>query len=124
MALVAVACADPEDPSPTKMAYGDWYVLEVYVNDQVNPSDVIQRFTLERDGSYILVDENEFATVGTWVATDAALTLSGADGSVMDFTIEFQSYQKMRLLQTIESPSAGTIEIRYLMNKDSDGSTY
>ena len=119
MAILAISCADPEDPTPTQMSYGTWTVSEVYVNDQTNPSNIISRFTLERDGSYVLEDNNGFASVGTLVATDVALTLTGSDGTVTDFAIVFQNYVKMQLLQTIESPSAGTIEIRYLMNKSS-----
>ncbi len=124
MAILAISCADPEDPTPTKMSYGEWYVDQYFVDGQASSGSVIDRFTLERDDSFILVDNNDFVTVGTWMADETSLTLSGSDGSSLVFSIVFQSYNKMHLVQTIESPSAGTIEIRYLMNKDSDGSTY
>lgn len=122
---MAISCAEPADPTPTKMAYGEWYVAEYFVDGQTEgSSSLIGRFTLERDGTFILVDNNDFVTVGTWVATDTALTLTGADGSVIEFAIVFQSYSKMHLVQTITSPTAGSIEIRYLMNRANDGDEY
>lgn len=127
---MASSCTEPADPTPTKMAYGDWAVQEVYVNGQANPPNntVISRFTLERDDSYVLVDNNGFISVGTWTATETNLTLSEADttsgGMVYDFSIIFQSYEKMHLVQTISNPTAGDIQIRYLMDRESDGEQY
>lgn len=124
--LLAFACAEPEEPTATNMAIGDWEVSEYYVNGQADGSSVINRFTLERDGSFILEDNNGILFAGTWVATDTSLTLTdtSGDGQVFTFTIVFQSYTKMQLLQVISSPSAGDIEIRYLMDLDSNGSRY
>lgn len=124
MAIVAISCADPENPTPTQMSYGSWDVKQVFVNDQVNPSDVLDRFTLEKDGNFVLVDVNEFVTVGTWAATDAALTLTASDATVTDFAIISQSFSSMHLVQTIPTANAGTIEIRYLMNKSTSPTYY
>ena len=133
MTILVISCATPEDPTPTKMAYGDWEVNETFVNGQANPGTIFKRFTLERDQSYVLVDDNDFISVGEWIATETNLTLTeagagsdstAADGAVYDFSIVFQSYEKMQLLQTIASPSAGDIEIRYFMNRDGSGIQY
>ncbi len=126
MAIMALACAEPEQPTATQMAIGNWEVAEYYVNGQTDGSSVINRFTLERDGSFILEDNNGILFAGTWTATDTQLTLTqtGDGGQVFDFTIVFQSYTKMQLLQVISSPSAGDIEIRYLMDLDDTGRYY
>ncbi len=126
--LLAISCTVPVDPTPTKMAFGDWSVSETFVNGQVNDGTVFTRFTLERDMSYVLVDNNGFISVGEWTATETNLTLSESDttsgGIVYDFGIVFQSFEKMQLLQTIASPSAGDIEIRYFMNRNGSGDLY
>lgn len=126
LSVLVFACAEPEQPSATHMAVGDWKVSEYYVNGQTDGSAVINRFTLERDGTFILEDNNGIFFAGTWTATGTSLTLTdtSGDGQVFDFTIVFQSYTKMQLLQVISSPSAGNIEIRYLMDLYSSGSKY
>ncbi|REE01214.1 hypothetical protein [Marinoscillum furvescens] len=128
MAVFAISCAEVADPSPTNMSYGDWEVEEVYVNGQADPNgysgSTFERLTLERDGSFILVDNNELIFVGNWVATETSLTLTSDDGSVFDYQIVYQTYEKLHLLQTISSPTAGEITIRYLMNKDGNATTY
>lgn len=115
---MTISCATPELPSPTTMAYGNWTVDEFYVDGQSDGSGIISRFTLERDDSFVLEDNNSILFVGTWTATEDRLTLteSGDGGTVFDFEIVYQSFSKMQLLQTISSPTVGDIEIRYLMN--------
>ena len=76
----------------------------------------MKRFTLERDGSFVLEDDNNLIFVGTWTSTDTSLTLTAEDGTVFNFTIVFLSYTKMQIVQSITNPSIGTITIRYLMN--------
>lgn len=124
--IMTISCATPENPSPTTMSYGDWEVAEFFVNGQSDGSGIISRFTLERDGTFILEDNNSILFVGTWVATESRLTLTeaGDGGTVFDFEIVYQSFSKMQLLQTISSPTIGDIAIRYLMNWDDNGSTY
>lgn len=116
MAIMAISCAEPADPTPTQMAFGNWTVDEYYVNGQEDGSGILERFTLERDDSFLMEDNNGILFVGTWTATDTSLTLTDESGEVFEFTIVYQSYTKMQLLQEITSPSAGTIQIRYLMN--------
>ncbi len=125
MALYAISCAEPVEPTSTNMSYGDWVVTEYYVNGQAAGSGgstsstlVFDRFTLERDDSFVLTDDNGFVYVGNWVATDTNLTLTAEDSTVFDFAIVFQSYEKLHLLQTISNPTAGDIQIRYLMNQN------
>lgn len=119
MALFAISCAEPEQPTPTNMSYGNWRVVEYYVNGQAAGSGsyiVFDRFTLERDDSFVLEDDNGFVYVGDWVASGTSLTLTADDGTVFSFEIVYQTYDKLHLLQTITSPTIGDIQIRYLLN--------
>ncbi|MEL6557304.1 MAG: hypothetical protein AAFQ94_03920 [Bacteroidota bacterium] len=116
MVLGAVSCVEPEDPTPANQLIGNWGVDEFFVNGQSDGSGVIERFTLERDGSFVLEDDNNLIFVGTWTSTDTSLTLTAEDGTVFNFTIVFLSYTKMQIVQNITNPSIGTITIRYLMN--------
>lgn len=128
IAILAISCAEPTDPTPTQMAYGEWVVKEYFVDGQESSGAAISRLNLERDASYVLVDNNGFISVGNWTATETKLTLSEADstagGTVYDFGIVYQTFDKMQLLQTISNPTAGDIQIRYLMNRATNGSTY
>ena len=124
LALLAYACTSPENPTPTQMGPGNWTVDEFYVNGQSNGASIIQRMTLERDFSFILEDNNSIIFVGTWAtANNTSLTLTADDGTIFSFTIVFMTYDKMQVVQTISSPTAGDIEIRYLMNR-ADATTY
>lgn len=123
--ILAISCAEPENPSATNMSYGAWEVIEYYVDGiDAGGNSVIDRFHLERDGSFILEDENGVVNIGTWTADDSNLTLSGLDSTStgFDFSIVYQSYTKMHLLQNNTNPAVG--EIRYLLDKYSDGSYY
>ncbi|MGB3467419.1 MAG: hypothetical protein WBA74_19195 [Cyclobacteriaceae bacterium] len=112
----AASCVNPEDPTPANQLIGSWNVAEYYVDGQADQDTIIRRFILERDGSFLLEDNNEFVFVGDWTSTDTALTLTSEDGTVFTFDIVFLSYQKMQILQTISNPTIGDITIRYLMN--------
>ncbi|MFK7954106.1 MAG: hypothetical protein AB8B73_14755 [Ekhidna sp.] len=122
VALMAISCATPEDPTPTQMTYGSWSVEEHYVNGQADAASdpIIEKFILEIDGTFLLEDNNGILFVGDWAATETSLTLSQDGVPVFEYEIVFQAYDRMQLLQTIGSPTAGTIEIRYLMSRDSD----
>ncbi|WP_425390845.1 hypothetical protein [Ekhidna sp.] len=123
--LLSYSCAETSAPTPTQMVPGDWEVAEVYVNGQTQGSvDLFDRFILERDGSFVLEDINGIFFAGTWTASDTQLTLNASDGTVFSFAIVFQSYSKMQLVQTISGGNAGDLEIRYLLNRDSDNSEY
>ena len=110
------SCVSPEDPTPANQLVGSWNVSDYYVDGQADDDDIIRRFILERDGSFLLEDNNEFVFVGDWTSTDTSLTLTGEDGTVFAFDIVFISYTKMQIVQTINNPTIGTITIRYLMN--------
>lgn len=123
--LLSYSCAETSAPTPTQMAPGEWEVAEVFVNGQTQAGvDLFTRFILERDGSFVLEDENGIFFAGNWTASASQLTLSAADGTVFDFTIIYQSYSKMQLLQTISNSSTGDLEIRYLLNNRFDNEDY
>ncbi|WP_258101442.1 hypothetical protein [Marinoscillum pacificum] len=119
MALFAISCAEPVAPNAGGVRAGDWIVQEYYVDGQLaagGGNDIIYRLTLELDDSFLLTDQNGVLTIGTWDATETTLTLTGEDGTVLDFAIVYNGYSKMHLLQTISGSTTGTIEIRYLMD--------
>lgn len=123
--LLTYSCASPSDPTATEMAPGEWEVVEYYVNGQSDGSySIWDRFILERDGTFVLEDQNELFFGGTWTITDTTLTLTADDGTTFTFAIVFMSYTKMQLVQTITNPNAGDIEIRYLMNRDGNSDYY
>ncbi|MCV9386057.1 hypothetical protein [Reichenbachiella ulvae] len=116
LVLSAFSCTDPEEFTAAKnMPYGDWEVAEYFVNGQTQGSYILERFTLERDGTFILVDSNDVLFHGTWTSTETSLTLTEVGGSsqVFDFEIVFLGPEKMHLRQVI---SGLDLEIRYLMN--------
>ncbi len=121
MVLMSISCAEPEDyAAGSNKPYGDWTVVDYYVNGQVENSTLLNRFTLERDGNFILEDANGVLSVGTWGSTDTSLTLtSGAGDStseVREYQIITATSQKMHLVQDIEVLD---LEIRYLLNYSS-----
>ena len=118
MAVFAVSCAEPEDPTPANQLIGRWEVEEFFVNGQTNGGGVLERFFIERDNSFLLEDDNGLVFVGDWVATDDALTLTAEDGTVFSYEIVFISFTRLQLLQTISNPTIGNLSIRYLMNKN------
>lgn len=122
--LLAYSCAEPTEPTPTEMAPGQWEVVEFYVNGQTDGVSIFDRFFLERDGTFILEDENGIFFGGDWTADSSTLTLTASDGTTFTFSIIFMSYEKMQLVQTISNPTAGDLEIRYLLDREGDGSQY
>jgi hypothetical protein len=124
MALLAVSCTEPELATPSTLSYGDWDVVEFYVDGQSNGASVIERFTLDRNDTFVLEDQNGILTSGTWTVSETALTLTGSNGSTFAFTIIFQSRDKMHLTQTISNPTVGSFIITYLVNKANDGTNY
>lgn len=118
LATLAFSCTDPEEfTAAQNKPYGDWYVQDYYVNGQTQGSYVFARFTLERDGSFLLEDQNGILFYGMWTSTETSLTLteSGDTGEVFEFEIVFLGPEKMQLLQTIDGLG---LEIRYLLNWD------
>jgi len=119
--LFAYSCAEPTTPEPKDVSAGAWDVVDFFVNGQLDDnSNIWERFILERDGSFVLQDQNGIFFGGTWETTDDAINLSVDDGSSLSFAIVYQDYNKMQLVQTISNPTAGDIEIRYLMNRRSN----
>lgn len=123
--MFTYSCSETSAPTATQMLPGEWDVAETYVNGQTQGTvDLFTRFILERDGSFVLEDINGIFFAGNWTATNGQLTLNAADGTVFDFTIIFQSYTKMQLLQTISGSNTGDLEIRYLLNNRFDNEDY
>ena len=121
IALIAISCAEPEDPSTGKMVVGEWTVQDAYVSGQADDPNIISKLVIERDGNFILEDANGVLSTGTWSATEAALTLTGTnEGSeTRELQIVTMTYSKAHFVQNISSSIAGDLEIRYLMNRES-----
>lgn len=122
--ILSYSCATTTVPTNAEMAPGNWIVDEFYVNGQTNGSSIFRRFILERDGSFVLEDDNGILFAGDWNATSSNLTLSASDGTVFDFAIVYMAFDKMQLVQTITGGSAGDLEIRYLLNRSGSNTTY
>lgn len=117
MVLLAVSCVDPELATPTTLAYGDWEVVQYYVNGQNNGVNAIERFTLEKNNNFVLEDQNGILISGTWSAMDNQLSLNGSDGNSFALAIVFQSTTKMHLTQEVSSSTVGSFIITYLFRK-------
>jgi hypothetical protein len=121
IATLAISCAEPEEPTSSQRIVGTWDVSEYYVSGQSGGANIIDRLIIERDGNFILEDDNGVLTVGTWSSTDTALTLTPTEGEAITLTIVTLTYRKGHFIQNLSSPTIGDIEIRYLM--DNEGET-
>lgn len=125
--ILSYSCATTTAPTNSEMAAGNWEVVEFYVNGQTNGSNIFTRFILERDGSFVLEDQNGLVFVGSagsWAATGTNLTLNASDGTVFDFVIAYISYNKMQVVQTIAGSNSGDLEIRYLLDRNGSNTYY
>ena len=122
--ILSYSCASTTAPTNAEMMPGNWVVDEFYVNGQTNGSSIFSRFILERDGSFVLEDDNGILFAGTWSASASNLTLNASDGTVFDFAIVYMAFSKMQLVQTLSGGSAGSLEIRYLLNRSGNNTTY
>lgn len=75
---------------------------------------------IESDGNFILVDGNRVLTVGTWTASETAITLNPTEGEAITLEIVTLTYEKAHVVQLLNSPILGEVEIRYLMNRFDD----
>ena len=115
IATLAISCAEPVEPSSSQRVIGTWNVDDVYVQGQVENSQLIERLVIERDENFILEDGNGVLTVGTWSADDSAITLTPTEGSAIVLNIVTLTYTKGHFTQSLTSPILGDVEIRYLM---------
>jgi hypothetical protein len=116
IATLAISCAEPEEPSVGNRVIGTWDVSEYFVSNQSGGSNIIDRLIIERDGNFILEDDNGVLTVGTWSASDAALTLNPTEGEAITLEIVSLTFAKAHFIQNLSSPVIGDVQIRYLMN--------
>ena len=127
LAISAFACSDPiENTAVKSMPYGDWDVVEYYVDGQSQGSNIVSRFILERDNSFLLEDLNGLVHTGVWNVSGDVLTLTqdaaeGEEALVRTYIIVFISSSKMQLLQ--EESIGSEAEVRYLLNHN-DTDTY
>ncbi|MGM0581151.1 MAG: lipocalin family protein [Bacteroidota bacterium] len=120
IATLAISCAEPEEPASSQQVVGNWEVAEYYVEGQVENSNLIERLVIERDGNFILEDGNGVLTVGTWSASESAINLNPTEGEAIVLDIVTLTYNKAHVVQLINSPILGEVEIRYLMNRSDE----
>jgi hypothetical protein len=121
--LIAFSCSEATELSPADTVVGNWEVVEYYVNGQSQGefNQIFDRFTLEKDGSFILEDQNGIVYAGTWTlggAEGKTLELAGDDGSTFQFETIFMSYTKMQVVQDVVSVEP--LQIRYLLDRRDD----
>ena len=117
------ACNKPEDPQMDVMAMGEWYLSDLFVNDQVvatYSSDFI--LDLELNQVVVFVNHDGIGLTGTWAldATATTLTLTpdmteGAEPVVFD--VLYLLRDKMGLRQTVTSTQLGTMVFTYILEK-------
>lgn len=120
IASLAISCAEPVEPTSSQQVVGTWEVAEYFVNGQVDEGNLIDRLVIESDGNFILVDGNRVLTVGTWTSSETAITLSPSEGEAITLEIVTLTYDKANVVQILNSPILGEVEIRYLMNRFDD----
>ncbi|HET8858940.1 lipocalin family protein [Marivirga sp.] len=116
IAIAAISCAEPEEPTASQQIVGTWVVSEYYVSGQSGGTNIIEKLVIERDENFIMEDDNGVLTVGQWSADDAALTLTPTEGSAITLSIVTLTRDKGHFIQNLSSPVIGDVEIRYLMN--------
>lgn len=121
IAGLAISCAEPAEPTVAQRVIGNWSIVEYYVQDQVENSDLIEKLIIERDENFILEDGNGVLTVGTWTSSENTLTLNPTEGEAIVLQIITLTYDKAHMVQDLSSPIVGDIQIRYLMNNNGEG---
>ena len=131
-----LSCAKVNEVASDEMILGSWELVEFFVNDELEwtngvstslsigssttylpGNSIINRLTFERNKDFIIVDENEIVTTGTWSVADNNLILTDEAGvDVFNFSIIFHTFEKIHLLQEIDNPTTGPLSLRYLLN--------
>jgi len=126
MAIVAgsflSACNKPDDPQMDVMAMGEWYLQDLFMDDQVIV-DYSSSFILdlETDATVIFVNHDGIGLTGAWALDEAGTTLTltpdieGSDPLVFD--VLYLLHDKMGLRQTLTSPQVGTMVFTYILER-------
>jgi hypothetical protein len=121
LAIIMNACMKPEEPTNVQILAGEWEVVSVIADRQVNvPANAFLAQSvlhLDRNNTYLFVNVDGRAKAGTWLATDTELTLNDTEEGDVTFTIVYADYNKMHVYYTINNPLTGDIELRYLFER-------
>lgn len=119
-ALLFNSCMKPDDAEPAQILFGEWKVINVIVDGQINiPDEAFLENSvlhLELDETFLFINVDGRANIGTWTATETQLTLSHNDGGSTVFNIVYLDYDKLHVYYTVGGPG-GEFELRYLFNR-------
>ncbi|MDY0201261.1 MAG: hypothetical protein WC951_04090 [Bacteroidales bacterium] len=121
LAILMNGCMEPEEPTNVQILTGEWEVVSVIADRQVNfPPNVFLAQSvlhLDRNETFLFVNVDGRAKAGTWTASETELTLSDAEEGDVTFTIVYSDYNKMHVYYTITNTLTGDIELRYLFER-------
>ncbi|MCF8226387.1 MAG: hypothetical protein K9J30_10975 [Bacteroidales bacterium] len=127
MMFVAVTlvsgCNEPSDPTMNVMAMGEWYLSDLFVNNQVVntfSSDFV--LDLEQNQTVIFVNHDGIGLTGTWDIDDAGTTLTltpdlGEGAEPVVFEVLYLLIDKMGIRRTVTSDLLGTTAFTYILEK-------
>ena len=117
------ACNKPDDPQMDVMAMGEWYLQDLFMDDQVIV-DYSSSFILdlETDATVIFVNHDGIGLTGAWNLDAAGTTLTltpdlTEESEPVVFDVLYLLRDKMGLRQTVTSPQVGTMVFTYILEK-------
>ncbi len=121
LAFFMNGCMEPVEPTNVQILTGEWEVVSVIADRQLNDPDNIfgeeSVLHLDRNETFLFINVDGRAKAGTWAATEAALTLTDPDEGNIAFTIVYSNYNKLHAYYTISNSLTGDIELRYLFER-------
>lgn len=118
LALFIIACAQPDEPSNAQVLPGEWRITSYILNGELEDVGFTHiSLILERDNKFIFIEPNGRSYAGTWLASDTELTLNASSGETLAFTLVTLRADFMHLMRTVNSPAAGELEFRYVLNR-------
>lgn len=113
------ACLKTETPKPTGVVMGEWIVDKVISNGQLESGvfGVDAELHLDNNFSYLFVNVDGRASSGQWSAADSSLTLTGNDGYIQEYEVEYVDWQKLHMYRNLDISAGVQVEVRYLFRR-------
>ena len=117
--LAMTNCQEPDEPTQVQIATGEWEVVNVIANGELNLPEIFQVNSvlhLDRNQTFLFINIDGRASAGTWEASSASLRLTGSDGGVQDYSIVYLNWEKMHVYRTL-TVLGEPVELRYLFRR-------